>query len=40
MPKIDALLATIGIALCAVLAWNGFSVEEFLHRLNLLLIVE
>ena len=39
MRKIDAALATLGIALCAVLALNGFSVEEFLHRLNLLLII-
>ncbi len=39
MTKIDAVLATIGIALYAVLALNGFSVDEFLYRLNLLLIV-
>ena len=39
MTKIDAVLATISIALFAVLALDGFSVAEFLNRLNYLLIV-
>ncbi len=39
MTKVDAILATVGVVIYAVLALNGFSVDAFLYRLHLLLIV-